>query len=222
MKLWGKSLRRSTPKGCGAKTIFIFSSDNGGPAPGRVTSNGPLRGQKGTLYEGGVRVPAFVSWEGHLKPGTVANAPLHMVDLFPTLLTLAGASLEQSLPTDGRNAWQAIAHNGPSPHDAILLNTTPDSGAIRMGDWKLVLNPPNADRDGEGKAAKKAKVARESVELFQIAQDPYEKKNVAAAHPEKVKELKARYDKFAAEAVTPKIAPMAKGFQTPKVWGESD
>ena len=209
-------------KGMRSNTIFLFSSDNGGPAPGRVTSNGPLRGQKGTLYEGGVRVPAFVSWQGHLRPGTVANAPLHMVDLFPTLLTLAGAPLAQSLPTDGRDAWAAIAHNGPSPHDAILLNTTPDSGAIRMGDWKLVLNASRVEQEGEAKVAKKARIPHDSVELFHITQDPYEKKNLATAHPEKVKELKARYDKFAAEAVAPKAAPMAQGFHSPKVWGESD
>ncbi|AGA29849.1 arylsulfatase B [Singulisphaera acidiphila] len=209
-------------KGMRSNTIFLFSSDNGGPAPGQVTSNGPLRGQKGTLYEGGVRVPAFISWEGHLRPGTVVNAPLHIVDLFPTLLTLAGAPLEQSLPTDGRDAWTAIAHHGPSPHDAILLNTTPDSGAIRVGDWKLILNASRIDPEGETKVAKKARAPRDSVELFHISQDPFEKKNLATAHPEKVKELKARYEKFAAEAVAPKVAPMAKGFHAPKIWGESD
>ncbi|SIN96146.1 Arylsulfatase A [Singulisphaera sp. GP187] len=209
-------------KGMRSNTIFIFSSDNGGPAPGQVTSNGPLRGQKGTLYEGGVRVPAFISWQGHLRPGTVANAPLHIVDLFPTLLTLVGAPLDQPLPTDGRDAWAAIAHNGPSPHDAILLNSTPDSGAIRVGDWKLLLNAPRGDQGGEVTAAKKARAPRDSVELFHITQDLFEKKNLASAYPEKVKELKARYEKFAAEAVAPKIAPMAKDFHVPKVWGESD
>jgi arylsulfatase A-like enzyme len=207
-------------KGMRANTLFFFSSDNGGPAPGRVTSNGPLRGAKATLYEGGVRVPAFVSWQGHLRPATVAKAPLHMVDLFPTLLSIAGASLEQSLPTDGRDAWKAIAQNGPSPHDAILLNTTPESGAIRAGDWKLVLN--GLRDEGEGKVAKKARVMRKSVELFNIAQDPYEKTNLATAHPEKLKELRARYETFAQQAVAPKAAPQPDGFRVPKVWGEPE
>jgi arylsulfatase A-like enzyme len=80
-------------KGMRSHTLFLFSSDNGGPSPGRVTSNGLLRGQKGQLYEGGVRVPAFATWDGHIKPGSVVNAPLHMVDWYPTLTKLAGASL---------------------------------------------------------------------------------------------------------------------------------
>ena len=101
-------------------TLFLFSSDNGGPGPGRVTSNGPLRGRKGTLYEGGVRVPAFATWEGRIKAGSVVNAPLHIVDWYPTLLKLAGVSLEQKLPLDGRDAWPAIAEGKPSPHEEIL------------------------------------------------------------------------------------------------------
>src|SRR5262249_13928911 len=71
-------------KGMRPNTLFLFSSDNGGPAPGRVTSNGPLRAGKATLYEGGVRVPAFATWEGHITPGRIVNAPLHAVDWYPT------------------------------------------------------------------------------------------------------------------------------------------
>ncbi|MHC5544441.1 arylsulfatase B, partial [Singulisphaera rosea] len=100
-------------KGIRKDTLFVFSSDNGGPAPGKVTSNGPLRGAKATLYEGGVRVPAFATWEGHIKPGSVANAPLHVVDWYPTLLKLTGISLDQPLALDGRDAWGAIAQGGP-------------------------------------------------------------------------------------------------------------
>lgn len=90
-------------------TLFIFSSDNGGPAPGRVTSNGPLRGGKGTVYEGGVHTCAFVTWDNHIKPGIQVDALSHMVDWYPTLLTLTGASLKQKLPLD----WQrylAVPH----------------------------------------------------------------------------------------------------------------
>jgi len=211
-------------RGMRDKTLIFFSSDNGGPAPGRVTSNGPLRGQKGTLYEGGVRVPAFLSWPGHLKPDTVSKTPLHIVDLFPTLLHLAGASLEQPLTLDGRDSWNAIAQNGPAPRDAILLNTTPNSGAIRVGDWKLVINAGEGaeGRAPAGKAAKKAGAARRGIELFNIAQDPNEEHNLASANPEKVKELRARYQAFAREAVPPKAAPKPEGFRSPKVWGETD
>ena len=216
-------------KGIRQNTLIVWSSDNGGPSPGRVTSNGPLRAGKGTLYEGGVRVCAFATWDGHIKPGSTVDAPLHMVDWYPTLARLAGASLEQKLPLDGRDAWAAIAAGAPSPHDAILLNTTPTSGAIRMGEWKLVLNgSANDSEDAENptptaaKKSKKKKSADESVELFNLARDPYEKTNLAATQPAKVAELRARYATFAAQAVAPKVQPRDPAFQVPKIWGEKN
>ena len=216
-------------KGIRQNTLIVWSSDNGGPSPGRVTSNGPLRAGKGTLYEGGVRVCAFATWDGHIKPGSTVDATLHMVDWYPTLARLAGASLEQKLPLDGRDAWAAIAAGAPSPHDAILLNTTPTSGAIRMGDWKLVLNgSANDSEDAENpaptaaKKSKKKKSADESVELFNLARDPYEKTNLAATQPAKVAELRARYATFAAQAVAPKVQPRDPAFQVPKIWGEKN
>jgi arylsulfatase A-like enzyme len=202
-------------KGMRANTLFIFSSDNGGPAPGRVTSNGPLRAQKGTVYEGGVRVPAFATWDGHIRPGSVVEAALHMVDWYPTLLGLAGASLAQTLPLDGRDAWPAITQGTASPHDAILINAAPNWGAIRMGDWKLVLNGSRTSVETDAEAP-----ARESVELFNLAADPYEKNNIADENPARVKELRARYETFAREAVPPKFRPRPEGFQAPQVWGE--
>ena len=216
-------------KGIRQNTLIVWSSDNGGPSPGRVTSNGPLRAGKGTLYEGGVRVCAFATWDGQIKPGSTVDAPLHMVDWYPTLARLAGASLEQKLPLDGRDAWAAIAAGAPSPHDAILLNTTPTSGAIRMGDWKLVLNgSANDSEDAENpaptaaKKSKKKKSADESEELFNLARDPYEKTNLAATQPAKVAELRARYATFAAQAVAPKVQPRDPAFQVPKIWGEKN
>jgi len=216
-------------KGIRQNTLIVWSSDNGGPSPGRVTSNGPLRAGKGTLYEGGVRVSAFATWDGHIKPGSTVAAPLHIVDWYPTLARLAGASLEQKLPLDGRDAWATIAAGAPSPHDAILLNTTPTSGAIRMGEWKLVLNgSANDSEDAENstpaatKKSKKKKSAEESVELFNLAGDPYEKTNLAATQPAKVAELRARYATFAAQAVAPKVQPRDPAFQVPKIWGEKN
>ncbi|MEY2878791.1 MAG: hypothetical protein RLZZ15_1171 [Verrucomicrobiota bacterium] len=223
-------------KGLRDNTLFIWSSDNGGPSPGRVTSNGPLRAGKGTLYEGGVRVPAFATLPSRIKPGTVVHAPIHLVDWFPTLGKLAGASLTQKLPLDGRDVWPCIVDAQPTPHDAILLNTTPNNGAIRMGDWKLVVNgsyvesedgdPANLTEEAaKKKAAKKKQPAKQGavpVELFDLSKDPYEKTSLATAHPEKVKELRARLDAFAKDAVAPKSAPRPTGFIVPKVWGEQN
>lgn len=217
-------------QGLTARTLFIFSSDNGGPAPGRVTSNGPLRAGKGTLYEGGVRVCAFAAWEGQIKAGTVVTAPLHIVDWYPTLLKLAGATLDQKLPLDGRDLWPAITAGQLSPHEEIVLNATPRSGAIRVGDWKLVLNGQADAAEGEGaaeppagtagkKAGKKAAVG-DGVELFNLADDPREEKNVAGQHADKVQELRTRYTSYARQAVPPKSRPKPRDFQSPRVWGE--
>ena len=173
-------------------TLFVFSSDNGGPEPARVTDNGALRAGKHTLYEGGVRVCAFATWDGRIKPGGTIDQPLHMVDWYPTLLKLAGASLEQKLPIDGRDAWRTVAEGGPSPRDEILINAEPTRGAIRAGDWKLVLSG-GPRRQGSG-----------GVELFDLAQDPGERTNLADANPAKVKELRARYETYAREAAPPK------------------
>src|SRR5207253_2403836 len=101
--------------------------------PGVVTDNGKYRAGKGTLYEGGVRVAACVSWDGHIEAGGTVIEPMHMVDWYPTLLKLNGAKHVQKLPLDGLDIGPTLTQGKPSPHDAILLNTTPNVGAIRMG-----------------------------------------------------------------------------------------
>ncbi|MCR4413339.1 MAG: arylsulfatase [Thermoguttaceae bacterium] len=207
------------------RTLVVFSSDNGGPAPGRVTSNGRYRAGKGTLYEGGVRVAACAAWEGHIKPGTVVDQPLHIVDWYPTLLKLAGAPLDQKLPLDGRDAWPTITQGKPSPHDEIVLNAAPASGAILVGQWKLVIRGglgTAEDQQAEAKPRGKRAKASEPIELFNLAVDPYEKENLAPKHPEKVQELRARYKRLAAQAVPPKAAPKPSGFRSPKVWGHGE
>jgi arylsulfatase A-like enzyme len=225
----GQILSALDARGLRANTLIFFSSDNGGPSPGRVTSNGLLRAGKGTVYEGGTRVCACVAWPGHIKPGSVVKEPLHMVDWYPTLLKLAGASVQQKLPLDGRDIWPVLTQGKASPHDEILLNTTPRGGAIRVGDWKLVINGATGtgEQDEETPApAKRKKVARKNqppgVELFNLAQDLSEKHDLAAEKPDKVKELRARYEAFAKAAATPGNKPKAPGFTSPKVWGEKD
>jgi arylsulfatase A-like enzyme len=208
------------------ETLILFSSDNGGPAPGRVTSNGPLRGAKATLYEGGVRVPAFATWEGRIAPKSVVDAPLHAVDWFPTLVGLAGGSTEQPLPLDGRDAWPTITEGKRSPHAEILINAAPRAGAIRVGDWKLILRSrgvdPNDDVGAEVAVGKAARTVQATVELFNLARDPYEKKNLATQFPDKVAELRSRYEALARVAAEPKQAPKAANFKVPRVWGERD
>jgi arylsulfatase A-like enzyme len=198
-------------------TLFVFSSDNGGPAPGRVTDNGKNRAGKGTLYEGGVRVAAFATWDGHIPAGSTVTEPIHMVDWYPTLLKLCGASPEQPLPVDGLDVWPTLTRGKPSPHDAILLNTTPRTGAVRAGDWKLVVRHGDDDPDDP----RAGEVGEQSIELFNLKDDPYELKNLADREPRKVEELRRTLAAYARQAVPPKSRPRPKGFVAPRVWGEA-
>jgi arylsulfatase A-like enzyme len=214
----GKIVAAVEKAGVRKNTLFVFSSDNGGFAPGRVTDNGKYRAGKGTLYEGGVRVAAFATWEGHLPPGKINPEPMHIVDWYPTLLGLAGAKVEQKLPLDGRDIWLTLTQGKPSPHDAILLNVTPNVGAIRMGDWKLVVKNGMDNPDG----GRPANAGAKSVELFNLKDDPYEKTNLAEKEPERLKQLQARLTAYGKQAVPPRNKPKAPGFVVPKVWGEKD
>ncbi len=192
-------------------TLIVFCSDNGGMPPGR---NLPYRAFKSSLYEGGIRSPALAAWPGRIKPGIVINEPLHIVDLFPTFVKLAGGSLEQKLPLDGRDIMPVLTEGKPSPHEDILLNAiTANDGAIRMGDWKLILNgndgvTPSVDlatgeRKKEGRKTKKERRSEPKAELFNLRDDPGETQDLASAQPEKVKELRQRYDAYLKAAVKP-------------------
>ena len=207
-------------------TLFVFSSDNGGPQPGVITDNGPYRAGKATLYEGGVRVAACAAWDGHIRPGSTVAEPIHMVDWYPTILNLAGAKRDQPLPVDGLDVWPTLAAGKPSPHDVILLNTTPNAGAVRAGDWKLVVrdgadNPDDGEAAPKAAAKKKAAPAAASVELFNLRDDPHEKANLAGREPARVEQLRRSLEAFAGQAVPPRARPKARDFVVPKVWGEA-
>ncbi len=188
-------------KGLRKDTLIIFSSDNGGPAPGRATMNTPLRAGKGTIYEGGIRVCAFAHWPGRISPGTTSKEPMHAVDWYPTLLKLAGAPTAQKLAPDGLDIWPVLTEGAKSPHEAILLlGTVPGKAALRMGDWKLLLNA--SEKNAEETPDDEANSAG-TVELYNLAEDLGEKKNLAASQPGKVKELRARLDALLENAAPP-------------------
>jgi len=179
-------------RGMAENTLLLFSSDNGGPT-GEAALNGPLRAGKGTLYEGGVRVPAFAVWPSKLKPGVVREM-LHVTDLYPTLLRLAGASAEQKLRLDGKDAWATLSEGRPTPREEILHNVEPKRGALRRGPWKLVVQGALPAPDASSLKA----------ELFNIDEDPEERTDLAGRHPDHVKELLERLNAYAREAVPPK------------------
>ena len=196
------------------KTLVIFCSDNGGIP--RLGSNGKLRAGKGTLYEGGVRVPCVMVWEKTLPAGGKVKAALHMVDLLPTLASLAGAKIEGKKPLDGKNAWPTITKGKPSPHEWIAHNITPFHAAIRVGRWKLIHN-------GHIGANAASAPKREKWELFDIEKDPYEKNEISQGN-EKLLSPMMRIianlrEKESAKPNIPPNRPPA-GFKVPKVWGQ--
>jgi arylsulfatase A-like enzyme len=108
-------------------------------------SNGDLRGGKGSLHEGGVRVPTIFYWPAKLKPRLVEE-PLHMVDVMPTVLALAEAVGSPDHPFDGKDIWPSLAEGRPSPHGDILINVEAFRGAIRKGNRYSAHLDPSTDR----------------------------------------------------------------------------
>ena len=192
-------------KGMLDNTLIIFSSDNGGATSALFAtgarspeereesggveleekppaSNGKLRGGKGSLHEGGVRVPTIFYWPAKLKP-RVVDEPLAMVDVMPTVLALGGAHGSEDHPFDGKDIWRTISEGAPSPHEDILINVEAFRGAIRKGNWKLV----------------KIALLPGKTELFDLSKDPGERNNVADEFPEIAADLEARLMAYAKE-----------------------
>ena len=196
-------------------TIFIVSADNGGAPCGG--SNYPLKGCKGTFFEGGVRSLAFAN--GGLLPdsmrGKTTNGFIHIADWYATFCKLAGVDPTDSgdgkFPVDSMDAWQILTEeNGASLHDEIVLGydfSAGRQGAIIVGDYKLIVNPQKFDCDSlmwspldypcsQGENGPDCNPHC----LYDIINDPNEKKDLSAENPEKVKELLQKYDKYSQES----------------------
>jgi arylsulfatase A-like enzyme len=201
----GRVLDALDRAGVADNTLVIFTSDNGGvggygrtepPSDKRgITDNAPLRGGKGTLYEGGVRVPFIARWPGVVAPGSTCDAPIAHIDLLPTLAAAAGSALPEQ-PLDGIDIGpllrqQAAPARGPLYlHFPVYLEsyvhdkgwrTTPASYLID-GDWKLL-------EFAEGKRA----------ELYHLGEDPGEHHDLAAKQPEKVEAMRQQLDAWRTE-----------------------
>lgn len=190
----GRVVAALDKKGMRDNTLIVFQSDNGGTRNAMFAGegdmskikipvdNGPYRDGKGSLYEGGTRVVALANWPGHVTAGSTVDGMMHVVDMYPTLAGLAGASTGKSKPLDGLNVWPTISEAKPSPRTEIVYNVEPFRAGVREGDWKLIWRAP----------------LPEAIELYNIALDPSEKNNVAAANPDKVAALKMRANELAA------------------------
>lgn len=163
-------------------TLIIFTSDNGGieslknayvgnvPDSPLNSENDPLRGQKAQLYEGGTRVCAFVNWPKVLIPRRY-TVPMHAVDWFPTIAEIVGYKSADDLKWDGISQWKGLLGTAmPSTERTIYIAAT-GGASLRQGDWKLIST------------------RNKPAELFNLADDPYEKTDLAKRHPEQVKKL---------------------------------
>ena len=174
-------------KGILDDTLIVYVNDNGGTE--RAGGNAPYRGLKGEFHEGGIRVPAAMRWPGRIPERSESDALLHVVDLFPTLAGLAGASTTDGLPLDGLDAWHAIAEGAESPRRELAHSRK----VMRVGDWKLL------ETDGVSYGGR----FDSRLQLYNIAEDPYEETNLAASDPAKVEELRARLAEHRAAARDP-------------------
>jgi arylsulfatase A-like enzyme len=186
----GRLLAKLDEWGMTENTLVVFFSDNGGVR--RITSAAPLRGGKGMLYEGGIRVPMIVRWPGTISPGEICDSPVLGIDFFPTLLEAAGVPLPGGASLDGENLLPLWTGRGELAERALhwhfpaylegtaegardsLFRTRP-AAAVRWGDWKLI----QYFEDG-------------ALELYNLGQDSGERKNLAAALPGKTEELLRR------------------------------
>lgn len=174
----GRVLDTLRSTGLEERTLVLFTSDNGGDLPPGA-NNGPVRAGKGTMYEGGLRVPFLARWPGQIPPGSRSDWPAVTMDLYPTLLEAAGARAEQ--PVDGVSIL-ATLRSQPQPRvQRDLFFTRREGGrayfgktidAVIRGDWKLLQNTPTGP-----------------LELYNLRDDPREERDLAAREKQRVAEL---------------------------------
>jgi arylsulfatase A-like enzyme len=174
-------------------TLIFFFTDNGGTPPSLGADNTPLRGYKGYVYEGGVRVPFVISWPARLKAGSTYDRPVSSLDVTATALALAGVAFPTERRLDGVNLIPFLrGETQTAPHANLFWRTGGgQSYAVRSGDWKLVRNRKQPD------------------ELYDLSTDIGEAKDLASARPEVVAKLAAELAAWDKELVAPL-------FQSPK------
>jgi arylsulfatase A-like enzyme len=167
------------------ETLIFFLSDNGGPTRQTSSRNDPLRGFKGQVLEGGIRIPFLIQWKGHLPAGMVCKQPVISLDILPTAVAAAGIELSSGAKLDGVNLMAHLNRekSGP-PHEALYWRFGEQS-AIRKGDWKLV------------------KIGAEPLQLFDLARDIGETTDQASRRPDVVKELDSALKRWDARLAKP-------------------
>ncbi len=180
----GKVLDALEESGLAGNTAVIFMSDNGGlsTSEGSPTSNLPLRAGKGWLYEGGIREPLIIRWPGVTAPGSTCSVPVTSTDFYPTMLDMAGLPEKSAQHVDGVSLVPLLSGKGGIRRDAIFWHYphygnqgSSPGGAVRVGEWKLI----EWYEDGR-------------LELFNLAEDIGEARDLSSQHPGRVNEMHAR------------------------------
>lgn len=184
----GKVLAQLRESGVEGHTLIVFLSDNGGPTKELTSSNAPLRGGKGELWEGGIRVPFIVSRTGSIKPRVIAT-PVSSMDATATALAIAGAfppqhSAKATGTLDGINLLPLLSDKAIENPDRTLFWRVGKKNALRRGDWKLI-------RDGK------------EWQLYDLAHDISETTDLAAKEPVRVQQMSALWDQWNAEQIEP-------------------
>jgi arylsulfatase A len=192
---WSVSEILKTLKECDLdkKTLVIFTSDNGA----HQGSAGQLRGKKATMYEGGFRVPCIVRWPGKVPAGAISDEVTATVDMLPTLVRLAGGEPPNDRPIDGKDIHPLLfgEPGARTPHDHYLFPH--GLGALRSGSWKFYPWPEGADvKKKDGNPPRKG---APKVQLYDLAKDVGETKNLAADQPQVVERLAAVYERMTAD-----------------------
>jgi arylsulfatase A-like enzyme len=194
----GRIIGALEQEGLTDRTLVIFTNDNGGLTE---QVNLPWRGTKNTTWEGGIRVPCLLRWPGMIEPGATNEALISVIDLFPTLITLAGGSLQQEFPLDGMDMNAVIFGNQPSPRTELVIEV---AGSVRLptlrqGNFKLVGD-----------------------ELYHLATDPAETTDIAALHPQILSTMQARLKQLAAERPPLGDLPILMDPALPWIYGRDE
>ena len=183
----GRVMDRVREIGQEENTLYFFIGDNGGPTQSTTSKNGGLRGFKSTTYEGGPRVPFFAQWKGKLPAGKTYESPVQNLDVLPTIITAAGGQVDPAWKLDGVDLMPFLTGAKKSrPHETLYWRFG-KQWAVRQGDMKLVVA-----NGGSGQP-----------ELYDLAADFAESKDLASAQPEKVKELQSLWNTWSAEQAQP-------------------
>ncbi len=191
----GKVLDTLQSEGLNDNTLVIFTNDNGGQTQ-LGADNFPLKGKKGTLHEGGVRVPWVIRWPGKIEPGMVIDDPVIALDLIPTFIEIAGGKVEESWKLDGISLVDSWQSGKSLPERPLYWRKAGSRGdrAMRLGKWKIYHE----------------RMSKTAPVLYDLSKDPGEEDDLADRDPERLKKMLAMLDQWESEMTEPRWGPGTK------------